>query len=267
MTCGTITAMPTPPCAATRWQTSTTFIDPDSAPQRHIEAALATCQSCALRRQCAADALTAGRPLNNDRATGEHSTVARGVIMAGVVCDGSAQAEAALRHIAGDLAPAVTITRRRDVTGLPCRNCGAPLFKWTRQPWRIPAGFAMHHGRQFCVQCRVAYNQAAAAERTPHREYTGKAVDRRRHHSATIGQRVRTAHQQGSVPVALAAEAAEHIATAAARLSVERAYSTECAARHIAEDTARSMALLGLRGWADAHRTTSVVVTAALNAA
>lgn len=124
----------------------------------------------------------------------------------------------------------------------------------------------MHHARQFCTECRGAYNQAMKTEANQLRQYTGKTIDRRRHHSATIGQRVRTAQRQGSIPAALVAEAAEYLATDTVALSVQGVQASDRAARNIAQDTMASMALLGRRGWPDAQRTASVVVNAALRA-
>lgn len=203
----------TPACSRPPWHRLPVFISPDTAPAAMRQRALDLCQSCPLLQQCAADALTTGEPLT-DYGTG--GTVARGVIMGGVICDGSPTATAALRATAGPLAPPPRPQpHRRTVMGQPCVSCGRPLHPWTRTPETIPPGHVMHHARGYCVDCREAYKRARPTPDTGC-AVTRKRVDRRRHSRATVYARYSTATRRGTVTDTLAREVIATIATDAA---------------------------------------------------
>lgn len=178
------------------------FIAPELHTEKEVRTALSVCQACPVRKECAESALTAGLPLDPTRDTGKRSSTATGVIMAGIVCNADSSTTQQLQRIAGHRKP-IKVNHRRRVHGKPCKACGTPLVPWTRNPETIPPGHAMHHARQYCVNCRAEYSAArkAWAEDNPEsnnaRTFARKQVDRRKHAPETIVGRMWTAHRQG----------------------------------------------------------------------
>lgn len=155
-----------------------------------------------MRRACATDALRGGRALNASKYSA--AVTSNGVLQAGVWCDGSEQATQQLRQIAGTLAPRPRKKQRRtSVTGKSCVSCGRPLHKWTRDHDEIPAGHVMHYARQYCVNCRAAYNEHLEEWKNDHPDqvathmYSRKEIDRKRHAPETLPGRIYTARRKG----------------------------------------------------------------------
>lgn len=139
--------------------------------------AIQICETCPIITQCAKQALTAGSSIDF---TATHPAV--GVIQAGVYCDGTQRAAMELGARAGELPPAVEVEPRARV-GDRCKHCGMPMVRWTRD--RVPEGYVMHRGRNYCTQpeCRKAYNRELARARANGEARTGlrKQIDRKRH--------------------------------------------------------------------------------------
>lgn len=119
---------------------------------------------------------------------------ASGVIAAGVQCKGNKATAQRLAAIAGVPTPEYPgyAYSRPDIMGKPCLSCGKPLFKWTRNPADVPEGYVMHRGRQYCVNCRKAYNAALKAEGPAIPRGIRKRIDRKRHHAITAAARAAT---------------------------------------------------------------------------
>lgn len=167
------------------------FIDPQ-APDHSVRAAIAVCEACPIRRECARDALTAGNSLD-----GDFTRPAGAVIQAGIVCHGDQATARALAAIAGVRPPRYRSKGTRPRPASHCVNCEQPMVPWTRD--EVPAGFVMHHAKNHCTNCRGAYNQARNATVTKQRPVMRKHVDRKRHHTETAATRARSAHQRGEI--------------------------------------------------------------------
>lgn len=154
-------------------------------------------------KRCAKNALYSGSDLRR-----EALAPANGVIMAGVVCDGSAGALDALEAVAG--IRGIYPGRKRPYIefGTPCRNCGTPMVRWSRYQPPIPEGFTMHRGRGLCVDCRGAYAEelaalrAAAPEQSARDSYSGKVADRKRTSVAALAGKIETAVKHGDEELA-----------------------------------------------------------------
>ena len=163
-----------------------------TAPAHSLRAAIAVCEACPIRRECALDALTSGTSLD-----GEYTRPAGAVIQAGIVCHGDQATARALAAIAGVRPPRYRSKGTRPRPAKNCVNCRRPMVPWTRN--EVPAGHVMHYARSYCTNCRGAYAQASSATVTEQRPALRKHVDRKRHHPETAVARARTAHQRGQI--------------------------------------------------------------------
>lgn len=154
-------------------------------------------------KRCAKDALYSGSDLRH-----EALAPANGVIMAGVLCDGSTGALDALEAVAG--IEGIYPGRKRPFIefGTPCRNCGTPMVRWSRFQPPIPEGFAMHRGRGLCANCRGAYAEelaalrAASPEQSARTGYSGKVADRKRTSVTALAGKIETAVKHGDEELA-----------------------------------------------------------------
>lgn len=165
--------MPTPPCHRSKNRSFTHPTAKDSAANR---AAIKICEHCPIRKQCAADALTAGDTLDSG-----YSAPAQGVIQAGVVCRGDITTAIELSLIAEIAMPDYN-ERARIKASAQCKHCERPMVPWTRG--EVPEGYVMHRGRNYCTDCRAAYSAELAAEKR--RPTLSKDIDRRNHHSVNM---------------------------------------------------------------------------------
>lgn len=164
--------MTTAPCHKTR---NRSFIQPTAQDSPANRAAIKTCEHCPILKECAAAALTSGNTLNPG-----YSGPAQGVIQAGVICRGDIATAMELSMIAGVPMPDYAAeTRARAST--QCINCEKPMVPWTRG--EVPEGYVMHRGRNYCTECRAAYDEALIKERRSRGLI--KDTDRKRHHKLT----------------------------------------------------------------------------------
>ena len=142
------------------------------------------CEECPIRRACAERALTSGTSMD-----GGYKAPAVGVIQAGVYCDGSERATLELAAVAGVPAPTYRDTSRRTQTSDHCKACGRPMVRWHRGV--TPEGYVMHRGRNFCTNCRAAYNAELKAEREAlgDQPRPRKVIDRKNHSSPARTER------------------------------------------------------------------------------
>lgn len=158
-----------PPCATSR---NRAFIDPESSTPDDIDQAIRMCGTCPLVQQCAADGLHSGTSLDRNVIL-----PATGVIQAGVVCRGDRDTALQLSAVAGvDVPSDYRHQPERPKPMSECRECGTPMVKWTRG--EVPEGYVMHHARNFCTGCRVAYHAYIEGRQ---RRFT-RPVDRNRRH-------------------------------------------------------------------------------------
>lgn len=111
------------------------------------------CEHCHMLTSCALDGLTAGTTLD-----GSFESPACDVIMAGVHCTGDTATARALAEIAGVPVPTYRDAAPRPKAEKQCVNCHEPMVPWTRHG--APEGYVMHYARNFCANCRGAYNEA-----------------------------------------------------------------------------------------------------------
>ena len=179
------------------------FLFPEEAAEGNIRRAKKVCESCPMLKRCARDALYSGSDLRR-----EALAPANGVIMAGVLCDGSTGALDALEAVAG--IEGIYPGRKRPYIefGTPCRNCGTPMVRWSRFQPPIPEGFAMHRGRGLCANCRGAYAEelaalrAASPEQSARTDYSGKVADRKRTSVSALAGKIETAVKHGDEELA-----------------------------------------------------------------
>lgn len=139
------------PCYATE---NPAFTNPEGADEQSRHEAIRACESCPVRKQCAKEALTAGASPIDD-----HRLPAIGVIQAGVVCRGNLKTAQALAAIAGVKVPTKEdFMPPRNNAADQCINCESPMVPWSRND--PPEGYVMHYARQYCTECRSAYQKA-----------------------------------------------------------------------------------------------------------
>lgn len=196
--------MSSPACATvTPLSVRDAFLFPEEAADGNIERAKKICQTCPILQKCARDALYAGTDHRF-----EVPAPANGVVMAGVLCDGSESALTALEDVAG--IQGIYEGRKRALVafGTPCRNCEKPMVPWSRHQPPLPEGFSMHRGRGLCVECRGAYREELAAWRAAHpedaarEEYSKKKTDRKRTSVAALVGKIETAVKNGDEELA-----------------------------------------------------------------
>ena len=178
------------------------FIFPEEATPRQIQRAKTICATCPRLKKCASEALDAGSDLSHEK-----RAPASGVIMAGVLCDGSKGALDALEKAAG-VRKVYKSSRKRIAFGTPCRNCETPMVRWSRLNPPIPDGYAMHYGRGLCSNCRGVYRKELAAwkaanpKRAARKRYGGKPTDRNNATLETLRGKIETAVKNGDEELA-----------------------------------------------------------------
>lgn len=189
--------MPDPLCATAKPRAvRRAFQFPENATAEQVHRAKALCLGCPMLRDCAREALYSGSDL-----AGELPAPATGVVMAGVLCDGSEEALEALEKVAG--IQGIYKGRKRPLVtfGTPCRVCSTPMVRWT--PLEPPEGYAVHRGRGICAGCRKAYTEELEAWRRANPEAaarktnSGKQVDRKRTSIAGLERKITTALKHG----------------------------------------------------------------------
>lgn len=174
------------------------FVYPEGATAEQIHRAKKLCKACPLLETCAKDAISAG-----DSFAGDSHGPANGVIQAGVLCRGDKATLNKLESIAGVKAVQDEKNRKRIVFGQPCRSCGVPMVKWSRNQPAMPEGYVAHRGRGFCTGCRAAYKKDLEEWRAAHPEdalkkaVVRKPTDRKRSSLGTYPGRITTALKAG----------------------------------------------------------------------
>lgn len=174
------------------------FVYPEDATAEQIYRAKELCHACPSLNTCAKDAISAG-----DSLSGDYQGPACGVIQAGVLCRGDKATLEKLESVAGVKARNTKKQRKRIVFGQPCRACGAPMVKWSRNQPAMPEGYVAHRGRGFCTGCRSAYNKDLKEWRAAHPEdalnkaVVRKSTDRKRGSLGTFPGRITTSLQAG----------------------------------------------------------------------
>ena len=174
------------------------YVHPENATNEQIHRAKKLCEACPLLETCAKDAMSAG-----DSFAGDLRGPANGVIQAGVLCRGVKDTLDKLESIAGVKAAQHEKKPKRIIFGQPCRSCGAPMVKWSRNQPRLPDGYVAHRGRGFCTGCRAAYKKDLEDWRAKHPEdalkkaVVRKPIDRKRTSLGTFPGRITTALKAG----------------------------------------------------------------------